>query len=481
MTSLDQVFADSAGRAASSLPVHLSPGTRERAFRSIGRRRTARAVGASAAAVLVVGGIATGVWASAHSVPAGPTPTPSTTGRTSTPSATSITKIPGVPAADVEFRLLAETYPSVWDALGLQGVTVKMDFSDVAVEADGSVLFTETRAGGGARIGRREPGGAETPLTGWLSTDAGQQWQAVTASGTWLVYADNAGSHLDSPTTAPGIVLLDLTTGATDVVTTRKYSAPRAPCAECADWMYVTNAQIAGDRLYWIDTGPDQLISDRALRSIPLTGGASRVLLTGDYQFDDPSCVTTPGADVRVSGNSPGAENNADADREAWDIGGDGTVTLATPAGGLHGGAGNVRPSTCAGVDIAAWYTPLDGSPLPKSISGSAGAPPTLLNAIDIIRPGSRARVRLDDDFGLPWVTSQVRGWVVIEQPRADPALPRFVLLDTQAWRMYEVTAPAGTAAPFVTVHGGRVWVYFDADLSQGTSNRDSVLSAALP
>lgn len=481
MTSLEEIFAASGGRAEASLPAVSGSSDRDRAVLAIVRRRRTRATVVAATALVLLGGAATGTWAALDTEPALPQPSPS-----ASEPVGPVTDVPGVPNADVQFRPLIETYPSVWGVLGSTPMTVRVDDWRYITGPDGSLPFVEAREDGWSRISLRAGDGTETPLTDWLPTDRGQQWWPLAFDGRWLAYADEAGSHTDGPTTGPGIFLLNVETGETSVVAERAFSAPREPCDECGYSGYYTTAHIAGGRLYWIHSDiPGGSIYDQVLRSRALEGGTVVDHLTGDQRFADPSCVTTPGANVRVTGTGAQSESLETLPTLAWDVGASST-TRVPPEEGLTA-QGNQGPSACGRVQITSWLTPLDGRPLSAvGISGNPGDPPELLNAIDIFDAKTRARIRLDDDFGDLWVTSSINGWTVIRIPH--PWVDDFYLLDTTQWDLYAIDAPPahdGEGAWLVlyaSVHDGRLWVEVDHDLSEAEDYlyRTAIVSVAL-
>jgi hypothetical protein len=394
----------------------------------------------------------------------------------------SSTSVPGVPDADIEFRPLLETYPSAWEALGLEPISTPADMWQPPLD-DGSVLAVESRDGGGARVITVAPGGAASPLTDWLPTDRGQVWGAVAYSDPWLVYADDAGSHTDGPATAEGVFLGNTETGKITVLEVREYAAPREPCEECGDWLFFSEARLSATRIYRIERRPLGTIWDAIVTSQPLGGGDPTTLLTGDYHFDDPSCVTSAAAEVRLSGFPPGIGVSTDTPVTVWDLAGSREPVLVSPAGGMPGGANNVEPSTCAGVDVVGWWTRLNGEPLGDSIGkASEDDPNVLLSAIDFVGPGGRARLRFDDDFASFGVTSRIDGWAVIEYQATGSADQHFLLFDVQGWRLYEVDAPAGLSLARVVVSDGRLLAYVGSEPSGGGwFPADTLLSAALP
>lgn len=433
-----------------------------------------RVAGAILAAILI-GVIGVGVWwavARSGDESTGPNPSPSPT--------ESLEGVPGVPRADREFRVLEETYPSAWKALGLESETISADPWQVR-GPDGSVLIVDSSETEGSRIGLSTPDGATTWLTDWLPTDVGQQWGAVAFSDPWLVYSDDAGSHDDGPITAPGVFLANIDSGDIVVLGERDYGAPYTPCEECGDWMFFTEAAIGTDAVYWTEGGPRDSFNDRPIRSFSFQGGEVETLLTGGVHFDDPSCVTTPGAEVRVSGAPEEAGENLDNRTYVWDLG-PGSATLVSPPQGLDGGANNVSPSTCAGVEVKAWMTRLDGEPWDGTITKwSEDDPNVLLVAIDFVGSEGRARVRIDDDTALFSVTSRIDGWAVIELQAAEVPDDRFLLFDTDAWALYEIDAPEGSVLIRAEVSQGRMNAYVDTDLTQDWYSADTLLSAVLP
>jgi hypothetical protein len=290
------------------------------------------------------------------------------------------------------------------------------------------------------------------------------------------VYADDAGSHDNGPTTAPGILLLNTATGVTDVVATRSYSEPYSDCgADCGNSEFVTEAQIVGDWLYWIELAADASPFDGTLHLRLLAGGETADLLTGQYQFDDASCVTTSGADVRVSGYAPG-DVALDTPRLTWDTSGD-HLTPVTRVTGPDAGSGAITAQTCAGVDVVVWITPLDESTPNESIATDVNGRPVLLNAIDFVRPEGRARVSNDDPLIGLSVESQIRGWAVVWPSSLSSEAQRFLLLDTDAWHLYEVTPPEGMVVTYARVSDGQLIAY----LGVHATGEHLVMSAPLP
>lgn len=381
---------------------------------------------------------------------------------------------PSPNTADVTLQPLEEDYPSVWELLHGKPTVVTEHEAHLFAQ-DGTVWTVNAAAGS---IGSVSQKGDVTWVVEDLPTDNGQEWFPVAADGAWLAYADTAVMHGDGPSTAGALFTLHVPSGETRTIVERDFAELEA-WGEHGSWGYPTSSRFAGERIWWIDFWTSEgWLTDMRLMSQPLDGSESTEHLRDAFvSLADQGCSSAVEASVRVR-----AYDRHDVDgggaAHIWEVTAGSEPERLSPPEGIVSALN--EPEMCGDVLARSQFEPLDGGPMPNSISANEGDPAIMMNALEITTTNRAITMLIADDSGTSWSVSMTGGWALVGVP--DGMETRYRLINTLTGEAWKVDAPTGTVLTFARVEHGHLVLHVDSTaLDDDWYSADAWVQVPLP